>query len=202
MKLYSYVVARDYGFAPNPFFGVCTLATCKPNIRRVAQIGDWVIGTGSSENGKAGYLVYAMRITETMSYSEYWMDERFAQKKPNLCGSKKQAFGDNIYFDNGNGIWHQADSHHSYQGGDANLFNINNDTQTNRILVSTDYAYWGRSGPKIPEKFRNYGGINICAGRNHKSQFPDSLVEEFIAWYRSLESNGYLESPLDWSKTP
>lgn len=37
-------VARDYGFAPNPFFGVCTLATCKPRIRSVAQIGDWVVG--------------------------------------------------------------------------------------------------------------------------------------------------------------
>src|SRR5712671_5339411 len=34
MRLYSYVVARDFGFAPNPFFGVCTLATCKPDIRK------------------------------------------------------------------------------------------------------------------------------------------------------------------------
>jgi hypothetical protein len=41
-------VARDYGFAPNPFFGVCTLATCKPKIRKAAAIGDWVVGTGSS----------------------------------------------------------------------------------------------------------------------------------------------------------
>ncbi len=28
---------RDYGFAPNPFHGICTLATCKPVIRRVAR---------------------------------------------------------------------------------------------------------------------------------------------------------------------
>ena len=47
MTIYSYVVARDYGFAPNPFYGCCTLATCKPIIRRMAQVGDWVIGTGS-----------------------------------------------------------------------------------------------------------------------------------------------------------
>lgn len=202
MKLYSYVVARDYGFAPNPFYGVCTLATCKPNIRRVAKVGDWVIGTGSSENRKTGYLVLVMRVTETMSYNQYWTDERFAQKKPNLRGSKKQAFGDNIYFEDGKEVWQQADSHHSYQGGKANLFNIKNDTQTNRILISTDYAYWGGSGPKIPEKFRNYNGIDICAGRNHKSQFSDYLVVEFVTWFRSLESNGYLGSPLDWLRTP
>lgn len=29
-KGYSYVVARDFGFAPNPFNGFLTLATCKP----------------------------------------------------------------------------------------------------------------------------------------------------------------------------
>ena len=49
MKLFSYVVARDYGFAPNPFFSTCTLATCKPKIRRTASVGDWIIGTGSKK---------------------------------------------------------------------------------------------------------------------------------------------------------
>lgn len=34
MTLYSYVVAHDFGFAPNPFDGLCTLATCKPDIRK------------------------------------------------------------------------------------------------------------------------------------------------------------------------
>ena len=38
MKLFSYVVARDFAFAPNPFHGYCTLATCKPIIRRVTQV--------------------------------------------------------------------------------------------------------------------------------------------------------------------
>ena len=28
-KLFSYVVDHDYGFAPNPFGGFCTLAKCK-----------------------------------------------------------------------------------------------------------------------------------------------------------------------------
>ena len=29
MSLFSYVVARDTGFAPNPSGGYCTLANCK-----------------------------------------------------------------------------------------------------------------------------------------------------------------------------
>ena len=39
-------MTRDYGFAPNPFFGFCTLANCKPKIRKSANVGDWIIGTG------------------------------------------------------------------------------------------------------------------------------------------------------------
>lgn len=33
-KLYAYKMTHDTGFAPNPYFGVCTLACCKPRIRR------------------------------------------------------------------------------------------------------------------------------------------------------------------------
>ncbi len=202
MRLFSYVVARDYGFAPNPFLGVCTLATCKPIIRRVASTGDWIIGTGSSKRNRRDVLVYAMRITETMTFNEYWEDERFHRKRPNLRGSKKQAFGDNIYFKDDADQWHQRDSHHSYRGGAPNPHNIQNDTQTDKILLSTDFAYWGGSGPEIPPKFRNYGGFDICARRNYKNQFPEGLVNEFIAWFRSLGVNGFQGAPLDWPRTP
>lgn len=39
MYLYSYVIKRDYGFAPNPFENICSLATCKPQIRERALEG-------------------------------------------------------------------------------------------------------------------------------------------------------------------
>lgn len=44
MNYFSYVVARDYGFAPNPFGGICTLATCKQRIRNNANVNDWIFG--------------------------------------------------------------------------------------------------------------------------------------------------------------
>ena len=89
-----------------------------------ASIGDWIIGTGSKRKGRQRCLVYAMRVTETMTFNEYWKDERFRRKKPNLRGSMKQAFGDNIYFQDDTGQWQQQDSHHSYQGGLPNPHNI------------------------------------------------------------------------------
>ena len=46
-RLFSYCIPVDDAAAPNPFWGYCTLAICKPGHWRVAQVGDWVIGTGS-----------------------------------------------------------------------------------------------------------------------------------------------------------
>ncbi len=82
MRLYSYKVRYDIGFAPNPFHGVCTLATCKPRIRAGASVGDWVVGVGSASQGTLGRLVFGMQVEEKMTFDEYWDDERFQSKKP------------------------------------------------------------------------------------------------------------------------
>ena len=204
MKLYSYVVARDYGFAPNPFFGVCTLATCKPRIRGVAELGDWVAGTGSKARNREKNLVYIMRVDEAMTFTQYWQDPRFQAKRPNLRGSKKQAFGDNIYSrDVRSAKWCQANSHHSMADGSVNKSNVATDTQADRVLISHHFAYWGGSGPRVPQKFLNYGPehITLCAGRNHRSNFPPKFVEEFVAWAHSVNQTGYLGEPLDWGRT-
>ena len=199
MRLFSYVVARDYGFAPNPFFGICTLATCKPKIRKDATVGDWVIGTGSEVQKRKGFLVFVMCVSEAMRFDEYWSDPRFLRKRPNLKGSVKQAFGDNIYFKDENGRWHQLDSHHSYPEGRSNPHNIQRDTSADRVLIGSKYAYWGGRGPKIPGEFRDYNGVDICSGRGYKSRFPTGLVKDFIQWFHSLDIYGFQGEPLDWT---
>jgi hypothetical protein len=205
VRLHSYVVARDYGFAPNPFYGVCTLATCKPKIRSVAAVGDWVIGTGSKTRNREKNVTYAMRITGVMTFEEYWLDPRFQLKKPNLRGSKKQAFGDNIYSRNPTtGRWCQVNSHHSLKDGSPNPVNIAADTATNRILFSDDFVYWGGSGPELPKRFLHYGPRheNIRAGYGHRNLFSPELVKDFVSWIRSLNETGYCGEPLDWRRTP
>lgn len=136
LRLHSYVIARDYGFAPNPFYGFCTLATCKPKIRKTADLGDWVVGTGSKARDRGDRLVYAMHVAEAMTFQQYWDDPRFLQKRPYLRGSKKQGFGDNIYHRGGK-KWRQEDSHHSLADGSPNVRNIDNDTQTDRFSSAT-----------------------------------------------------------------
>ncbi|WP_375768786.1 hypothetical protein NR798_45105 [Archangium gephyra] len=198
MKLYTYVVARDYGFAPNPFFGLCTLATCKPRIREGAQVGDWVAGTGSKKHGLGDHLVYAMRVGETLTFDEYWANPRFRSKRPNLRGSLKQAFGDNIYHrDPSSGLWRQEKSHHSHGNGQTNSANVKNDTQTNRVLVSDWFVYFGRDAVEIPARFRQGKEETVTRhGRNHLVNFRPGFEEEFIAWVLSLGQKGFRGEPI------
>ena len=195
-RLFSYIVARDYGFAPNPFHGICSLATCKPEIRRLAQVGDWVVGTGSKTNRRAGHAVFAMQVTEILSSDEYWIDRRFYLKKPDLHSSRKRAFGDNIYHRDEDGDWMQEDSHHSLNDGRMNDANIEHDTRVPRVLLSTDFVYWGGDGPSLP-LFDDQSIVSPARG--HRSKFPASVITEFERWIRNLDDEGYCGAPVDWS---
>lgn len=197
MRLLSYIVARDYGFAPNPFHGFCTLATCKPVIRRVAKAGDWIVGTGSAERNRTGQLVFAMQVSEAMTFTEYWNDARFQRKKPNLHASKKLAFGDNIYLSTPHG-WQQMNSHHSLDDGTPNTANIRADTKTDRVLIASRFAYWGGDGPELPADLRRV----VCSRRNHAAFNDPALISQFAAWFDALPRKGFLGEPLDWSRSP
>jgi Nucleotide modification associated domain 2 len=203
LRLHSYVVAHDFGFAPNPFHGVCTLATCKPRIREYAKVGDYVVGTGCAKRKRSGYLVYFLRVDEITTFDRYWLDPRFECKRPNLCGSKMQAFGDNIYHtDSVTGDWLQENSHHSMRDGRPNLSNIEHDTTSLKVLIGWDFAYWGGEGPVISAQFRDFDGTDLCIGRGHRNSFPEKMATDFVAWLRSLGVKGYVGRPLDWIQSP
>ena len=81
--LYTYVITRDFGFAPNPFHGLCTLATCKPDIRKTANVGDWIMGVGGRSLGIVKRkCIFLMKVSEKISFQDYWDDVRFSLKKP------------------------------------------------------------------------------------------------------------------------
>lgn len=143
-----------------------------------------------------------MRVDLVFSYDNYWKDPRFAQKRPNRRGSLKQAFGDNIYRHGRDGKWRQADSHHSCEDGTPNRRNIENDTKSDRVLISQRFAYWGSSGPRVPDRFLNFQhtGVTLRITRGHRSNFPPAFVKAFVAWFEGLDQQGYLGPPFQWVK--
>jgi hypothetical protein len=197
--LFSYVVAFDVGFAPNPFHDVCTLATCKPQIRRTAKIGDWVIGTGSKPKGLEGRLVYAMKVDEILSYEAYWLDPRFASKRPNLRGSLKQRYGDNIYHPDAAGDWVQENSRHSLPDGTPNTGHVTRDTGANAVLLAQEFVYFGGHGPVIPDYLRHGFGVDLCqGGRGYRVMFPSGMPEAVADWVTS-DLPAYVQGdPFDW----
>jgi hypothetical protein len=166
----------------------------------MASVGDWVIGTGSAENGLTGRLVYAMKVTEIISFEDYFADERFQEKKPNLAGSLKQAFGDNIYFRDRTGAWDQLDSHHSLQNGIPNPTNIRNDTDPDRLLLSDHFAYFGMNALEIPKEIRFHDGVDICAQRHYRVNFKAEHAGQFVGWFEGLDVSGFEGKPYEWLK--
>lgn len=191
MKVYSYVIPRDYGFAPNPFHNYCTLATCKPKIRKAASVGDFIIGTNCSPN--VDEIVFFMEVSEVLSFDEYWLDERFYVKRPNLFASKKYCYGDNIYHTTRDGGWLQEDSHHTHPNGTPVQENIDTDTSVNRVLVSENFSYWGNKPVKIPNALSDI----VKTGPGHKCNFPDSIKTSVVDWLLGLE-RGLQGDPNGW----
>ena len=174
MKVNSYVISRDYGFAPNPFHGFCTLATCKPDIRKSAKVGDWIMGVGgSSLRSVKRRCILLMKVSEKVSFQDYWDHERFSLKKPVRNGSRVQMLGDNIYHKDGNGDWIQEDSHHSNPDGTPNPVNLDRDTgRTDQVLVSNYFLYFGDEALPVDLDSIGYGRI-----RNYKKIFLSASKE-------------------------
>lgn len=151
-RVYLYVLAHDTGYAPNPFHGYCTLACCKPSIRRTARVGDWIIGLTPRKIGNR--LAYAMKVNEVLSFDEYWKDERFEKKKPNWkSGIKQDEYGDNCYQPLSNGRYRQMKSqHHDPKTDCGKTDHIQRDLSGVNVLVSypNNFIYFGGEARIIP----------------------------------------------------
>lgn len=68
-RLFTYKVAYDAGSAPNPYHELCTLAICKPAIRRVARPGDLVVGLACAPDERR--IVYCMLADHVLPWADY-----------------------------------------------------------------------------------------------------------------------------------
>ena len=202
----AYIVEHDIGFAPNPFFGVCTLATCKPDIRWKASKGDWVVGIGSIADGIRGRLVFAMKVEDAVTFDRYWEEQSFRMKRPNFRGSLKQAQGDNVYHRVG-GRWVQERSRHTHPDPEMTEQHIRRDTGRNRVLISEKFVYYGAEAIELPEEFEDGRGRRVCldgsgtphGGLQRERKFDSApLTARFEAWLEREGVWGCVGEPCEW----
>lgn len=190
-----YVVARDFGFAPNPFHGICTLTTCMPRIRSVAKEFDWVIGMGGGRLKSTGKCIFAMKVSRAITFNEYWTNSSYQDKRPVRNGSLKMIVGDNIYHQS-HGEWQQLDSHHSHPDGSPNTHNITKDTGSDAVLVSDHFFYFGAAAVEVPKPILQRMGYKNWRGhRTFESAAAQPLIS-FIETNFSL--NRLLADPFDF----
>ena len=190
MKLYTYVVTHDTGFSPNPFWGACTLADCKPVIRRTAEVCDWIVGLSPKANGNR--VVYAMLVDEILSYEDYYLDERFGEKIPDFSrGEVVYKCGDNIYKPLPNGEFRQLQSIHS-NGPKENPKKKAHDLSGVNVLISKTFHYFGSSEPGLPTKLSE-----LKVGRAHKSKFSQETISRFLQFIAAYPE-GINAPPTKW----
>ena len=187
MKLYSYVIRIDHGLAPNPFWGYCTLAVCTPNHMGIkARIDDWIIGT--SPNYQGNKLVYAMKISEILSFDAYFADARFEKKKPDVRSSWRELVGDNMYYKDQLGKWIQ---HRTIQHLSPDL--QRKDLKHPFVFVAEYFFYFGDHEVAIPNEFQELIWKRQGCKYNHDPQ----IVEGFLKWLKVNFDPGVLGNPKD-----
>ncbi len=200
MAYFSYKIEHDFGLAPNPFGGYCTLAVCKPTIRdnKRLQIGDWIIGTGSVKLKCLHHLIFAMQVEEKTTFNDYWNDPRFQYKKPVINGSLVQMYGDNFYHqDTKTEEWIQENSAHSLENGNANQRHLEVDTGGKTVLISKTFYYFGDNAVNIPKQF-----WQVCSeGRSMKGpSIPIKTADRFIQWLQNVHDIGVHGDPINWKQ--
>ena len=189
----------DFGFAPNPFGGICSIATCKPHIRKKATVGDWIIGTGAKGINLERRVIYLMKVTEKLLLEDYWNDPRYQFKKPILNGSLITIHGDNVYSKDEKGRWCQADCQHTNLDATIKEEHIKRDTRGKFVLLSDHFYYFGDTHFQIPDEFKS-----ICSkSRDYhspKSEIETKCFEDFINWVSTNYHQGIHGEPIDWKE--
>lgn len=189
MKVISYVVTHDYGFAPNPFHGFLTLATCKPTIRRSRNTkkGDVLLGKAAGKNK----LIYVAIISDIISIEEYSTNPQFEAKKPTKMKAGRPDdygyLGDNMHYVE-NGCWRHLEGWHKAE------WQWNADVSGKNVLICKEFWYFGDKAPDIPNEFLSF----ICQGRGmkHSKDQDKDDVENFMLWLkREYPEQGLLGKP-------
>lgn len=166
LNLYSYKMTSDTGFAPNPFWGMLTLATCKANMRRSKKVGDWIAGftSGVLRGDPVGEerLVYLMRVSKKVPIAEYYASSSYRSKIPNESARLHvYAVGDNIYRPRVKNASNSRDfeqllNPHHWDGAArcGPKTSRDDDISGGHVLVGEIYAYFGRDALAIPSSVR------------------------------------------------
>jgi hypothetical protein len=191
MTLYTYCLRYDDGAAPNPYWGVCTLAICKPAIRRKASVGDWVVGLGSTRSpcgDISSKVVYAMHVTQVLTMEEYdtYCQKHLPKKIPDWRSVDfRKKMGDCIY--------HYGKGRPLLRPSVHSKGNRRTDLSGRDVLLSDHFYYFGDKPVGLPDDLLRL----VHSTQGHKSRANDRYAQRFVQWIEGehFKRNALLGQP-------
>ena len=195
---------HDYGFAPNPFWGIMTLATCKGCIRHSGnlKIGDWIIATGGCVlHEYIEHLIFAMKVEEIITFDEYWNNPDFQCKKPVFNGSVMQMYGDNVYHTNPQTkeVIQERCAHTVEGKNPKDTGQYGRDIRGKNVLISRNFYYFGVNAPELPDEFKCMASTVRDIECYH---VDEKTVKKFVDWLQSNYKVGIHGDPINWQEFP
>ena len=212
--VYGYKMTHDTGFAPNPFHGMLTLATCKPRIRKCAKEGYWISGWTSNEVYDKEYkkhnfsddtqkLIYLAKVKKEITFKEYWEGKDYSLKKQpektdeggkecfKSCGNSIVVKNDDISFC-GDNIY-EPDANASFgfkqhENPHHNKQNQEHDLSGKYVLVCEEFYYFGVENA-IPKNVI-INDKNFVVPRCKKIKLDDPIAKQIIDFVTKNYSSG------------
>lgn len=200
MRLFAYKMTHDSGFAPNPFWGYLTLATCKPKIREHKRPGDWIAGFTSKTlcGDWVGdeRLVFLMQVDEKVALADYFEDGRFESRIPRPSpAAAVYRCGDNIYrplVPNARDAREFEQVPHSQHDPEEQ----EHDLQGRYALIARRFVYFGVEALRVPRQVRP----NVPTGQSgHGTETRDrTRVQGFIDYVFGTARAPVIARPHQW----
>lgn len=199
-RLYSNVLRYDDGAAPNPFWGTCTLTICKPDIRRGANVGDWVVGTGSKNSrlkdgntyDLSDSVVYAMKVTKKLSLADYdkYCGLYIKNKIPKWRSRDfRLRMGDCIYdYSTANP---PASRNSVHKPGYVIPDLVERDLRGKSALLSKHFYYFGEEPRPLPLELKHI----IRRGQKHLVFDDQPTIRKFEKWISQFTKNKLYAQP-------
>jgi len=151
-RLYSYILRCDVGGAPCVEDGCLTIAICKQVIRRVAKVGDTIMGISPKEMGNK--IIFIATITKMVTMKEYGDSPRSDSIYTSDLKMKPNPFHD--------------------------CSNYDRDISGKNVIMSTDFIYFGKKHIDVPGNLEEI--IPGRAHQSTKNEpFKQTLMELFAA---------------------
>lgn len=179
-RIWRYVLANDNGMAPCPHDGILSLCTCKPMIRRNADLGDWVIGFAPKRFG-VGRVSWAGKVAEKLWLGDY---QRKYPTRPDAVYRRSGELG---------------------PGGRETLVPLTRDYHADEKMRRRDWLgrnglvfnpvwYFGGNGVPAPPEIADLAHYFVGQSTKGSSEARASMLG---GWLLSLSGPGILGQPRD-----